>query len=67
MMASAGLYSYDAHVSQSNGHYFLVASPASALHVDQIPHPIRDLLRRTQSSYLFANVAYISATETRNW
>jgi hypothetical protein len=66
-MASAGIFSYDTYTSGPNEAYFLVATPAAPLHIDQIPPDIRELVRRTRSPFIFMNSEYIAATDTNNW
>lgn len=66
-MASAGLFSYDTNTEGPSTDYFLVAYPKSPLQVDQLPSEVRDLVRRTKSTYLFSKSPHISEAETRLW
>jgi hypothetical protein len=67
LMASTGLFSYNANVSGSKDHYFLVAIPSEPLRVEQLPEPVRDLVSRTKSPIIFADAPYIQEVHTHTW
>jgi hypothetical protein len=65
-MGSKGLFSYDTFLSRPD-EYYLVASPGTPLHIDQLPNEIRDMIVRTKSTYLFAKSTYIPEADTLQW
>jgi len=67
LMASAGLFSHNTHVSGPSEDYFTVACPTIPLLIDQLPPEIRDLVKRIESPFSFAESVHIPAAATRDW
>jgi hypothetical protein len=67
LMASAGLFSYNTHLSGPNEDYFMVAFPTVPVLLDQLPPEVRELVRRTKSPFSFAESVHIPEVATRDW